>query len=211
MSLSIKQIDNYIQALTENARSLHKESELLFKKKAFARSYTLSHIAREEIAKCHILYAAGRRVIAGIDVDWKQTMKRLRDHKAKLRQEAVSHAGMCMIDGNEKAFDLNMRAAQPSADLRNDYKNNSLYVGISSDGNILKPNHVIEKDRAQSNIELARYAIADEVNFQSKVGKLSKMDPSKLVDISNVDSMTEEEHREALRRLSQAIGKGDLP
>jgi AbiV family abortive infection protein len=180
MSLTIRQIDIYLQALVDNAKDLHRESEILFKKKAYARSYTLSHIAREEIAKCHILYAAGRRVIADVEVDWKKTMKRLRDHKSKLKQETVTNAAMLIMSGNEEDFDDIMNKAQASCDWRNNHKNNSLYVGISSDGKIVSPSTDIDKDKdiAQHNIELARFIIRDEIKFQSKVGKLENMEPT---------------------------------
>ncbi|ENY6497808.1 TPA: AbiV family abortive infection protein [Vibrio parahaemolyticus] len=205
MSLNINQIDEYMEALVKNAKELIRESDILFKKKAYARSYTLSHIAREEIAKCKILYAAARRVIAGIDVDWKQTMKRLRDHKSKLNQETVSNAILFFIAGNEQFYNDSMKSFKASSDLRNDYKNNSLYVGISTDGQVLSPDRVIDKARAQRNIELARFAFTEEVNFQSKVGKLSKMDPKQLPDISKVDSMTDVEYKALLQHFADTV------
>ncbi|MDF5406043.1 AbiV family abortive infection protein [Vibrio parahaemolyticus] len=205
MSLNINQIDEYMTALVTNARGLIRESELLFKKKAYARSYTLSHIAREELAKCQILYGAGRRLIAGIDVDWKQTMKRLRDHKSKLNQETINNAALCFIGGNEQVYNDAMQSVKASSDLRNDYKNNSLYVGVSTDGNILCPNNVIDQARAQRNLELARFALTEEVNFQSKVGKISKMDPNKLPDISKVDSMTNVEYKAVLEQFADTF------
>ncbi|ELB1989970.1 AbiV family abortive infection protein [Vibrio parahaemolyticus] len=205
MSLNIDQIDEYMQALVINAKALIRESELLFKKKAYARSFTLSHIAREELAKCQILYAAGRRVIAGIDVNWKQTMKRLRDHKSKLNQETVSNAALCFIGGNEQVYNDAMRSFKASTDLRNEYKNNSLYVGVSTDGKISCPERVIDMARAQRNLELARFAYTEEINFQAKVGKLSKMDPTQLPDISKVDSMTHSDHKAILQAASDIL------
>lgn len=205
MSLNINQIDEYMIALVINARGLIRESELLFKKKAYARSYTLSHIAREELAKCQILYGAGRRLIAGIDVNWKQTMKRLRDHKSKLNQETVSNAALCLISGNEQIYNDAMQSVKGSSCLRNDHKNNSLYVGISTDGSILCPNNIIDQTKAQRNLELAHFALTEEVNFQSKAGKLSKMDPNKLADISKVDSMTNDEYKALLNQLGDVF------
>ncbi|EMJ3470028.1 TPA: AbiV family abortive infection protein [Vibrio harveyi] len=205
MSLNINQIDEYMAALVTNARELIRESELLFKKKSYARSYTLSHIAREELAKCQILYGAGRRMIAGMDVNWKQTMKRLRDHKSKLNQETINNAALCFIGGNEQVYNDAMQSVKASSDLRNDYKNNSLYVGVSDDGSILCPKNVIDQVRAQRNLELARFSLTEEVNFQSKVGKISKMDPNKLADISKVDSMTNAEHKALLEQVADTI------
>ncbi|MBM5399779.1 hypothetical protein J8A76_16980, partial [Vibrio parahaemolyticus] len=42
----------------------------------------------------------------------------------------------------------------------------------------------------------------EEVNFQSKVGKISKMDPNKLPDISKVDSMTNVEYKAVLEQFN---------
>lgn len=205
MSLKIDQIDEYMTALVTNASGLIRESELLFKKKAYARSYTLSHIAREELAKCKILYIAGRKLIAGIDVNWRETMKRLRDHKSKLNQETIHNAVLCFIGGNEQLYNDAMQSVHASSALRNDYKNNSLYVGVSTDGSILCPNRVIDQARAQRNLELANFALTEEVNFQSKVGEISKMDPNKLLDISKVDSKTNVKYKAILEQL-HAIG-----
>lgn len=203
VSLSVNQIDEYMQALVSNARELLRESELLYKKKANARSYTLSHIAREEIAKCKILYAAGRRLIAGMDVDWKVTFKRLRSHKSKLKQEIVANAATMLLEGYEDGFDVAMNVVSESSDMRNDYKNNSLYVGISMEGEIIRPDKVVNQDLAQRNIQLARFALNDEVNFQSRVGKLSKMDPEKMPDITSVDAKSSlGEYKEVLKKAS---------
>ena len=98
-----------------------------------------------------------------------------------------------------------MQSVKASSDLRNDYKNNSLYVGVSTDGSILCPNNVIDQARAQRNLELARFALTEEVNFQSKVGKISKMDPNKLPDISKVDSMTNVEYKAVLEQFADTF------
>lgn len=208
MSLSISQIDEYMKALVTNVKDLLRESELLFRKKAYARSYTLAHIVREEAAKCHILYAAGRRQLAGIDVDWKVTMRRLRDHKSKLKQEIASNGTSSLLFGGSKqVFEDSMHFAQRSSKQRNDYKNNSLYVGLSSDGEITQPNKVIDKDRAQKNIELARFAINNEVKLQNKIGSLKNIDRSTMPDISFVDSMDKEQPSELLKQLADTFDK----
>lgn len=102
MSLNLKQIDDYISALIENADKLVSEANTLFDAGGFARAHILAHLAREELSKCIILYAAGRRVQCGIDVDWKSTMKRLRDHKSKIRQETLMNAVVLSGAGNQE-------------------------------------------------------------------------------------------------------------
>jgi AbiV family abortive infection protein len=190
MSFSLIQIDEYMLALIVNARELLRESEVLFENKAFARSYTLAHIAREEIAKCKILYAAGRRLASGIEVDWKLTMKRLRDHKSKLRQETIGNSILAAMLGDEEGFEKIVNGASASSDKRNDDKNNSLYVGMSDDGKISLPNKVIDKGLAERNIQLACYAVNEETSFQNRIGRLSDMKLENMPDISSVDNMS---------------------
>ncbi|MCG9578045.1 AbiV family abortive infection protein [Vibrio tubiashii] len=98
-----------------------------------------------------------------------------------------------------------LQSVKASSDLRNDYKNNSLYVGVSDDGSILCPKNVIDQARAQRNLELARFSLTEEVNFQSKVGKISKMAPNKLPDISKVDSMTSAEYKTVLEQVANSF------
>ena len=194
-------------ALIVNARELLRESEVLFQDKAFARSYTLAHIAREEIAKCKILYAAGRRLASGIEVDWKLTLKRLRDHKSKLKQETVENSILAAMLGDEEGFEKIASGATDSSEKRNDDKNNSLYVGISADGKISLPNKVIDKVLAERNIQLACYAIDDEASFQNKMGRLSVMKVENMPDISSVDNMSIEDKKALIKNLASVLVK----
>jgi len=82
--LTLQQLDTGIEAAVANAASLIEEAELLFRSNFHARAYTLAHIAREELAKVTMFYAAGLRMLAGKAVDWKKLHKRLRDHNSKL-------------------------------------------------------------------------------------------------------------------------------
>lgn len=207
MSLSIDQIDEFMLALVLNAKELLRESEVLFENKSFARSYTLAHISREEIAKCKILYAAGRRLASGIEVDWKLTMKRLRDHKSKLKQETVGNSILAAILGNEEDFETFLAGASASSDKRNDDKNSSLYVGISTDGKLSLPNEVIDKGLAERNILLACHAIEEEASFQRKIGKLSDMIVKDMPDISSVDNMSTEETKAFIKKMASMLAK----
>lgn len=207
MSFSLNQIDEYMLALIVNAKELLRESEVLFENKAFARSYTLAHIAREEIAKCKILYAAGRRLASGIEVDWKLTMMRLRDHKSKLRQETVGNSILAAMLGDEEGFEKIVGGATDSSEKRNDDKNNSLYVGISADGKISLPNKVIDKVLAERNIQLACYAIDEEASFQNKMGRLSVMKVESMPDISSVDNMSIEHKKALIKNLASVLAK----
>ena len=76
-------IDGILKTL-RNAQELCDESEILLKNGKFARSYTLSHLAREEFSKCFILYRPIVELIRGNQIDWKKTRRRYRSHKEKL-------------------------------------------------------------------------------------------------------------------------------
>jgi AbiV family abortive infection protein len=205
MSLNLNQIDEYMLALIENSRELLRESEVLFANEAFSRSYTLAHIAREEVAKCKILYAAGRRLASGIEVDWKLTMKRLRDHKSKLRQETVGNSILAAILGDEESFEKTLGGASVSSDKRNDDKNNSLYVGISVDGKISLPNKVIDKSLAERNIKLACHVTEEETLFQNEMGRLSDMKVENMPDISSVDNMSLEDKKALIKNVTSIL------
>lgn len=207
MSLSLNQIDEYMLALVLNAKELLRESEVLFENKSFARSYTLAHISREEIAKCKILYAAGRRLASGIEVDWKLTIKRLRDHKAKLRQETVGNSILAAMLGDEEGFEKVVGGASASSDKRNDDKNGSLYVGISTDGKISIPSEAIDKGLAERNIQLACHAVEEEASFQRKMGRLSDMIVENMPDINSVDNMSLEDKKALIKNVAAILAK----
>src|SRR4051794_38203086 len=87
MTLSLDQIDQGIDALLDNAAQLVKEGTALLEVPSYPRAFTLGHLAREEMSKAAMLQATGARLLAEHEVNWKQLMVRLRDHRAKLRLE----------------------------------------------------------------------------------------------------------------------------
>jgi AbiV family abortive infection protein len=201
VTLSATQIDSYIAALTENAKDLIAEAQLLLDAGRFARSMTLSHIAREELSKCVILHSAGYRAISGIPVDWKVTMRRLRDHKSKLKLETVLNATAMAGMGQQETSNLMLSNAATFAEYRNDRKNDSLYVTVH-EGAIRKPSDLVSKEQAARNLSLASMALAQESRYQAVVGPLDGRQPMtrKPPDIS---SMTSEE----IVAMTQVLGK----
>ena len=129
MSLSKPQIDASIEALTNNAKNLIFEAGVLFEVKAFARAFTLAHLAREELAKCGILHSVGTRLLAKIPVDWKKTIKRLRVHESKLQYDVLNMAMRIQAKDNVLGEDVSKRIGS-IVSHRNALKNNSLYVGF---------------------------------------------------------------------------------
>lgn len=168
--MSLKQIDDYMAALRENASQLIVEARTLHGIKAYARAHALAHFAREELAKITMLGAAATRVLALQPVDWKELNKRLRDHKSKLRQETVQLGLMLQAMGpNEMADQLLAGAAADVADARNDSKNNSLYVGVF-DGVVSLPANTLDEAQASRTIKLAELALGLVDNMKERLG-----------------------------------------
>jgi AbiV family abortive infection protein len=65
--------------------------------------------------------------MSGVEVDWKLTMKRLRDHKLKLRQETIGNSILAAMVDNNEDFEKIINGSYASSEKRNDDKNNSLY------------------------------------------------------------------------------------
>ncbi len=100
-----------------NARDLLAESHLLAESGRWARSYTLAHLAVEELAKAQMIRSLSD------DADLEQAMKRMRDHLAKL--EAV---GLVVTMGDEESPEAKaiIEGARDTKKLFNEIKNKSL-------------------------------------------------------------------------------------
>ncbi|UZE12805.1 AbiV family abortive infection protein [Pseudomonas sp. B21-053] len=176
MPFSLSEIDAYIQALSENAEALICEASLLLKHGAFARAFTLSHLAREELSKCLMLQSAGVRTLAGHPIDEKKLLKRLTDHKAKLNSEQVQNSvWMASIGMMEQAQDL-LKASSALSGHRNNRKNESLYVGFKN-GVVTKPSENFSKDQASGNVDLAAIALEQQKRMTDLMGKFTEREP----------------------------------
>ncbi len=207
MPFNINQIDEYMQTLIVNAKALLRESEVLFEHKAFARSYTLSHIAREEIVMCKILYATGLRITSGIEVDWKLTMKRLQSHQLKLKQEIAGNSILAaMLDGKED-FGKMTGSADVLPYKTHNMKINSLYVDISTDGKMSDPSKVISKRLAKRNIQLACHAIDEEASAQAKMRKRSGWKVKNRPDVPSANNMSFEDKKALIKSVVSFLVK----
>lgn len=208
MSLNLQQIDNYISSLIENAEQLIHESKILFDANSFARSHTLSHLAREELSKCIILYGAGRRIQGGDDIDWKNTMKRLRDHKSKIRQETVKMAMISSGAGNKEMTDFMINNIDHFATHKNNQKNISIYVGLNENGEITLPSREINKEKAQRTLSLAELALRDEKKIYEALGKLSDVEPGSLSSAPTVSTdISDEEFESHMKDMGDLYNK----
>lgn len=161
MTMSLQEIDDYIDGLQTNAAQLIREAKALHEIEAYARAYALAHFAREELSKAGMLTATGARILAGHPVDWKVLASRMRDHKAKLRLETVEMAFLMKGAGqHEQADRLLSGAATGAAEVRNSYKNDSLYVGFS-EGKVTLPCDTRTEHQSMRTIELAEMSLKE--------------------------------------------------
>lgn len=206
MSLPLKTLDELVTALIENATNLISDAEILFSAKSYARAYALAHFAREEISKCAIIHAAGVRTLAGVKVDWKKTMRRLRSHTDKLRMEIVQNAVFCAAKSDVKAFRLAMENTAAMADYRDKRKNMSLYVGID-EGVVTRPSKVVNEHQASRTIRLAKIALGEERRIWRDIGRLQDRKVETLPEVAEVDSCTPEEIVELLEEFAPIYGQ----
>ena len=165
-----------VVALVDNAEELLSEATVLYQSSHYARAYSLAHFAREELSKCVMLHAVGAKLLAGNVIDWKETMRRLHDHKAKIRIETVQNAMIAAAYGdmeNAEAMALN---AELFASYRNKRKNESLYVNLD-EGHAVKPSEVVSDAQALRTIKLAEIALQQEQGILSRLGPLAKRQP----------------------------------
>jgi AbiV family abortive infection protein len=210
MPLSLKHIDDYIHALLTNAESLIEEVAILFQNGFYARAFTLSHIAREELSKCLMLHSAGVKKLAGHPVDEKKLMARLRDHKAKLTAEHVQTSVIiAALGATNHGIEL-LQSSSILTEHRNNRKNTSLYVGLK-DEVVSTPTEQFSSEQASRNIALATDALTYQKNSNKLMGKLSERKPISIPRIEpgdiNIESMTEllEELAKAMKPI---IDKG---
>ncbi|HSY10130.1 MAG TPA: AbiV family abortive infection protein, partial [Candidatus Dormibacteraeota bacterium] len=173
--LNLKQLDEGIAAAIANATSLIREAELLLQNKYHARAYALAHIAREELAKVTMLYAAGLKLLAGKQVDWAKLQKRFRNHTSKLYSD-VLHTYITNGIGGQNIPDNYLKIMLLGTTVRNEWKNDSLYVGLK-DGSFKTPTEMIAERKALRTIEIAHFTLSDTNNYLVAAGKLSKRKP----------------------------------
>lgn len=205
MSLSLKQIDSYIDALLGNAQELIFEADTLYKAKLYPRAYALAHFSREELSKCLMLYATGARILYGEDIDWKDTMKRLRDHKSNLRLETVHNAIFAAAMGEEESSSQMARNVQFHAEYRNNRKNASLYVGLD-EGVISLPSEVVSERQAWRTIELAKGAFDHERSLWEALGPFDSMKPGSPKKLTDPKSLNAESPFDLINKIAPLYG-----
>ena len=148
-----------------NAQQLCDESELLHQHKMFARSYTLSHLAREEIGKSAMLFKVAIDRLLGRQIDWKKVDRRFRDHKEKIVNDRVlTHLLFGSMEVEGKKLDPKILFNSGTIEYTNARKNASLYVDWKA-GKFQSPEESVSEQQSARNLDIAMYR----VDLMSKV------------------------------------------
>lgn len=169
--------------IVRNAQSLCDESELLHKNKMYARSYTLSHLAREEFAKSLMLYKVCIDVLLGNKVDWKKVDRRFRDHKQKLvNDRAITDILFSSLEVDGKKIDRGVLFNSGGISYTNRRKNSSLYVDWQK-GRFIAPEENFTERQSYRNLEIAKYRIATLSEVVVSLVEISKMSEDEIREI----------------------------
>lgn len=156
--ISKEKINKLINAIFENARELLNEANILFSNKKYARTYTLSQICLEELAKAKLFTDA---FISTNDEYFYERLEvalgMMYNHQMKLVEAALIELEMEISktrSGEEmKALNLFLTESDKAKEYDRN-KNNSLYVDIRND-NILTPFQKISVEMASKRLKKA--------------------------------------------------------
>jgi len=138
-----------------NAQQLCLEAKLLHENEMYARSYSLSHFAREELAKSLMLYRALGEKAAGRQVNWKRLNRRFRDHKQKIINDRLISVMLLADDDSDEKISDHLKGIE----FTNNRKNQCLYVDWEQNDFVM-PEEKITKELSDRNLKLATYRIA---------------------------------------------------
>ncbi|MDD9177082.1 AbiV family abortive infection protein [Aliivibrio sp. S2TY2] len=164
----------------KNAENLCKEAELLHQHDMYARSYALSHFAREEVGKSLMLARAYIERLAGIKIDWKLLNRRFRNHKNKLGGDAAFSVAILGKGMLEEGF--NPEIAFKVIEGANNRKNSCLYTDWK-DGKFVDPSKVINGHQSDRNLSMAKFRVELAIAVCEELPKLQ--DTSKEQLLSN--------------------------
>lgn len=149
--LTFNKLEQAYILVYENAKELLEEAKLLLDHNRYARAYTLSQIAHEELAKLPIIFQEATRAYYKETHDWKNFYKRLRNHGAKNKQYYVTHDVYMNIAGYQS--NQNMDQIEDNLKAVNHLKNVSLYSDIKNN-EFTKPSLEINSRLAKAHYEM---------------------------------------------------------
>lgn len=146
-----------IEKSLENAKELSEEGDILFKVNRYSRAYCLYQLAAEEVGKSRLLFALIMNRGLGEKIDYKEVNRDFLHHQTKsnsaLNFEMIALLLMYSSENDKSAQErketflnsLQRIQYENDANILNNHKNNSLYVGIK-DGKFTEPKYVITKE-----------------------------------------------------------------
>lgn len=177
--------------IVRNAQCLCDESELLHNNKMFARSYALSHLAREEFAKSLMLYKVCIDVLSGNKVDWKKVDRRFRDHKQKLvNDQFTTDMLFDSIELDGKKIDKKVLFNSGTIEYTNHRKNASLYVDWEN-GEFTSPEENFTERQSHRNLEIAKFRILTLSGVVLSLVEISKKSKEEIKEIFPMEKIME--------------------
>ncbi|HAS6798609.1 hypothetical protein BBM02_06110 [Vibrio parahaemolyticus] len=179
--------------IVRNAQCLCDEAELLHQNKMYARSYALSHLAREEFAKSMMIYKVSIQVLCKAKVDWKKLDRRFRDHKEKV----VNDRALTMMIFNDilkqknDAISPDVLFNRGTVDFTNNRKNQSFYVDWEK-GKFVSPEENFTERQSFRNLEIAKFRIELVSSTITSLAKLKDLPTEEIKKIFPLDKIEQE-------------------
>lgn len=181
-SIKISEIKIGIKCCLENAADLIQEAELLFKNRRFARTYSLTQLALEEIGKSMMLYDLynSLQMDQRKEFDFKDFRKNFRDHKWKTFKTNLIDFMMYAENGKSDFEEFTEVTFAEIQKIKNGHydkmKNDSLYVSITND-KFHKPNEIFDEKyvgefftNSKTKIEFATQRTNRDLNLDERIG-----------------------------------------
>lgn len=153
--LTIDQLHELRLRIFDNAESLHKEAKLLHDHGFYARAFLLAYFTCEELGKIPIIVGVIGRLLKNEVVDWKKTIRRFRDHKAKVDSDDFHQ--FVFSTELDLLYDSDLKWLEEAKKISTDRvkrKNNSTYVDFQSDA-VISPLQQITKEQSVEMLERA--------------------------------------------------------
>jgi len=172
---SIKEIEKILIKFLDNARELLEEADLLLENKKFARAYSLAHLACEEVAKIIMISRTAYEITRGKDIDWERIIKRLRNHREKIKDILFLDFLYSSKTENDEDIKTFLKNLDKMTKYDNDFKNYSLYTSLI-ENKFYKPSELFSHEFVKGFIKLAhnRFNAIEKFTLLSK-GRLKEL------------------------------------
>jgi len=168
-NIKISEIKKGIELSIENSFELISDAEILYENERYARAYSLSQLALEELGKSimlfdfyHNLQADDRKTF-----DFKTFRRNFRDHKWKTYESIFIEL---LMKGNSKSPEFKTVALENFKKIQknkkghfDNLKNQSLYVSLLND-KFKKPNELFKKEKVSEFIKESK----EKIEFSSE-------------------------------------------